>query len=366
MTKPERPRVLVTGGAGYVGSHACKALARAGYVPITYDNLVTGNRWAVRWGALEEGDILDPARLGAVMQAHRPVAVMHFAAFALVGESMAEPARYYRNNVVGALNVLDAARDAGVSSFVFSSTCATYGIPETVPIPEDAPQKPVNPYGASKLMIERALADYDMAYGLRYASLRYFNAAGADPECELGEARVVETHLIPLMLDAILGVRPPLKIFGSDYPTPDGTAVRDYIHVCDLANAHVAALGRLLDGSRSLSLNLGTGRGYSVREVIACAERVTGRKVPVEMAPRRPGDPPALVADPGRSLDILGVAPSYSLSLDRIIETAWAWHLLPATPSVLGRSPFRTSAPQPLASRPPHRSAVSQVTAASE
>lgn len=365
MTKPERPRILVTGGAGYVGSHTCKALARVGYVPVAYDSLVTGNRWAVRWGPLEEGDILDPDRLLAVMQAHRPVAIMHFAAFALVGESMEAPAIYYRNNVVGALNVMDAARIAGIKHFVFSSTCATYGIPDTVPIPEDAPQKPVNPYGASKLMIERALADYGMAYGLRSASLRYFNAAGADPECELGEARVVETHLIPLMLDAILGIRPPLKIFGNDYPTPDGTAVRDYIHVCDLAAAHVATLDRLLAGSPSLSLNLGTGRGYSVREVIACAEAVTGRTVPFEMAPRRPGDPPALVADPGRSLEILGVEPSYSLSLDRIIETAWAWHLLPATPSVLARTPFRT--PSPLSStRPLHRPAGPSATAASE
>lgn len=326
MTKSATLRILVTGGAGYVGSHACKALAQAGFIPVTYDNLSTGNRWAVRWGPLEIGDILDPARLQEVFQKHRPVAVMHFAALALVGESMQAPAIYYRNNTVGAMNVADTAVAHSVRAFVFSSTCATYGEPDEVPIPETAPQRPVNPYGASKLMIERVLSDYEMAYGLPHACLRYFNAAGADPETEIGECRVVETHLIPLILDAILGSRPPLRIFGTDYPTPDGSAVRDYIHVADLADAHVAALKHLLAGKGSIKLNLGTGRGYSVREVVACAEAVTGMKVPLAYAPRRPGDPPALVAAPGRAVETLNLDFRHSRSLEAIIESAWRWH----------------------------------------
>ncbi len=319
-----RPVVLVTGGAGYIGSHACKALAAAGYLPVTFDNLSTGNRWAVRWGPLEVGDILDMNRVSEAFKKHRPVAVMHFAALALVGESMQEPGLYYRNNVTGTINLLDAARARDVSAFVFSSTCATYGIPETVPIREDAPQRPVNPYGASKLMVERILADYDMAYGIRYAALRYFNAAGADPEGEIGEARVVETHLIPLMLDAILGLAPPLVVMGTDYPTPDGTAVRDYIHVADLAEAHVAALQRLLAGGASLKANLGTGAGWSVKEIVAAAEAITGRKVPLTYGPRRPGDPPSLVAD------VTGPCPipraTRHSSLETIIGSAWRWH----------------------------------------
>lgn len=321
-----REKVLVTGGAGYIGSHACKALAGAGFVPITYDNLSIGNSWAVRWGPLELGDILDTARLHEVCRTHRPAALLHFAAFALVGESMQQPAIYYRNNVVGSLNLLDVARLHGLQACIFSSSCATYGIPARVPIREESPQHPVNPYGTSKLMVERVLADYDMAYGLRYAALRYFNAAGADAEGEIGECRAVETHLVPLMLDAILGRRPPLQILGADYPTPDGTAIRDYIHVTDLAQAHVAALRSLLAGHPSLTINLGTGRGYSVREVIAAAERVTGHKVPCTFAPRRPGDPPALYCDPERSLDLLGITLAHSQSLEDIIASAWAWH----------------------------------------
>jgi UDP-glucose-4-epimerase GalE len=319
-------KILVTGGAGYIGSHACKELALAGYMPVAYDNLSIGNRWAVRWGPLEVGDILDPNRLHEVCRKHAPEAVLHFAAFALVGESVQEPALYYRNNVVGALNLLDAARLSGARAFVFSSTCATYGVPEEIPIREDAPQRPVNPYGASKLMIERVLADYEAAYGLRHAALRYFNAAGADPDGEIGESRAVETHLVPLMLDAALGQRPPLRILGDDYPTPDGTAIRDYIHVTDLAAAHVAALRHLLAGKPSLTLNLGTGRGHSVREAIAVAERVTGRPVPRTVAARRPGDPPVLFADPGRSVELLDLTFPHSATLDRIVATAWAWH----------------------------------------
>ncbi len=318
--------VLVTGGGGYVGSHACKALARAGYIPVTYDNFVSGNRWAVRWGPLEFGDILDVGRLNEVCRAYRPVAVMHFAASALVGESMASPSLYYHNNVVGALNLLEAARRNEVPNFVFSSTCATYGIPDQTPIREDTLQRPVNPYGASKLMVERMLADYEAAYGLRYAALRYFNAAGADPDGEIGECRAVETHLIPLMLDAILGRSPPLRIMGIDYPTPDGTAIRDFIHVADLADAHIAALQRLLAGRASIACNLGTGQGHSVRDVIRAAQSVTAREVPHVVGPRRPGDPPELVAHPQRALDVLQVTLPRSADIKQIIGDAWMWH----------------------------------------
>ena len=318
--------VVVTGGAGYVGSHACKALAAAGYLPVVYDNLSTGNRWAVRYGPLEVGDILDPARLHEVFRQYRPVAMMHFAASTLVGESMLEPAHYYRTNVVGTLNLLDTARAHNVGAIVFSSSCATYGMPDKVPITEDAPQRPVSPYGATKLMVERALADYDMSYGLRYASLRYFNAAGADPAGEIGEHRAVETHLLPLLLDALLGTRPPLTVFGTDYPTPDGTAVRDYVHVSDLAAAHVAALRHLLDGGHSIRLNLGTGHGHSVREVMGCAERITGRPVPHRFAPRREGDPPELIADPSRSVALLRLELRNFRTLEEIVASAWEWH----------------------------------------
>ena len=318
-------RVLVTGGAGYVGSHTCKALAHAGFVPVVYDNLSTGNRWAVRWGPLELGDVLDPARLHEVFGKHRPVAVMHFAAVALVGESMMEPARYYRENVIGAINVLDVCRAHAIATFVFSSSCAVYGIPAAIPIDEAQPKAPISPYGASKLMVERVLADYDMAYGLRSASLRYFNAAGADPESEIGEHRALETHLVPLALDAVLGTRPPLRIMGTDYATADGTAIRDYVHVADLARAHVAALRRLLAGRESFTLDLGTGQGHSVREVLGVVERVSRRKVPHEIAPRRPGDPPVLIADARRARAELGLDFTLSASIERIVETAWAW-----------------------------------------
>lgn len=321
-----RGRVLVTGGAGYVGSHACKALAEAGFEPVAYDNLSTGNRWAVRWGPLEPGDILDLATLHLAFKRHRPVAVMHFAGAALVGESMREPALYWRQNLVGTLGLVEACRIHEVPAFVFSSTCAVYGTPERVPIDEDTPKAPINPYGASKLAVERLLADAAMAYGLRYAALRYFNAAGADPEGAVGEHRPVETHLIPLLLDAVLGLRPPLQVLGTDYPTPDGTAIRDYVHVADLAVAHVRALEHLLAGGGSLACNLGTGEGYSVRQVIEAAERVTGRPVPRVEAARRPGDPPALVADARRALHELRLLPANPMGLERILETAWAWH----------------------------------------
>lgn len=322
----ERGTVLVTGGAGYIGSHACKALAASGYRPVTYDNLSIGNRWAVRWGPLERGDILDPARLHEVFKAHRPIGVLHFAALALVGESMQAPSLYYRTNVTGAVNLLDVCRVHDVQAFVFSSSCAIYGTPEHMPIVEEMPTRPINPYGASKLMVERILDDYDMAYRLRHTTLRYFNAAGADPDGEIGEARDVESHLVPLALEAILGRRPPLRIFGNNFPTPDGTAVRDYIHVSDLAEAHVRALDQLLGGGPSRKLNLGTGQGYSVRQVLDAVEAVVGRPIPHELAPGRPGDPPELVADPRAAFALLGQDLTGRSSLKRIIETAWSWH----------------------------------------
>jgi UDP-glucose-4-epimerase GalE len=321
-----RGAVLVTGGAGYVGSHACKALAAAGYRPVTYDNLSIGNRWAVRWGPLERGDILDASRLGEVFKAHRPVGAMHFAALALVGESMRAPSLYFRTNVTGTQTLLDACRAHDVPAVVVSSTCAIYGAPERMPIAEDTPPRPINPYGASKLMVERMLDDYDAAYGLRHMALRYFNAAGADPDGEIGEARDVETHLVPLALEAVLGRRPPLEIFGEDYPTPDGTAVRDYVHVSDLAAAHVRALDLLLAGAPSAKANLGTGRGHSVREVLDAARAVAGRPVPHRVVGRRPGDPPRLVADPAAAAALLGQDLMANSSLARIMETAWAWH----------------------------------------
>ena len=317
--------VLVTGGAGYIGSHAAKALARAGYSPVVLDNLVYGHREAVRWGPLVEGDVGDRALVAQTLRRFGVEAVMHFAAFAYVGESMTAPERYFANNVVNSLALLDAMREAGVRRLVFSSTCATYGVPEGVPIREDMPQRPVNPYGESKLMVERLLHWEGVAHGLRHASLRYFNAAGADAEGEIGEQHEPETHLIPLILDAALGRRAQIDIFGTDYPTPDGSAVRDYIHVDDLAAAHVLALGHLERGGDSLALNLATGQGHSVREVIAAAERVTGRRIAQREAPKRPGDPPALVADATRARAVLGWTPRRS-DLDSIIATAWAWH----------------------------------------
>jgi len=316
--------VLVTGGAGYIGSHACKALAQAGYIPVTYDNLSRGHRHAVRWGPLVEGEIADRAAVAAALKAHRISSVMHFAAFAYVGESGTDPALYYRNNVVGTLALLDAMREAGVDRIVFSSTCATYGLPETMPIAETTPQRPVNSYGETKLAIERALHWYGEAYGLRSVALRYFNAAGCDREGEIGEEHDPETHLIPLVLRAALGSGPPVSIFGTDYQTPDGTAIRDYIHVEDLASAHVRALDHLARGGASVAANLATGHGYSVREVIAAVARAVGHDVPHRETPRRPGDPPALVADPSLARTLLDWQAECS-DLDTIIRTALAW-----------------------------------------
>jgi UDP-glucose-4-epimerase GalE len=316
--------VLVTGGAGYIGSHAAKALSRAGYLPVTLDNLSRGHATAVRWGPFVQAGLLDAAALDAVFAEHRPVAVMHFAALSTVGESVADPGLYYSNNVAGTLGLLEAMRRAGCGRIVFSSTCATYGLPETLPITEATPQAPVNPYGASKLMVERILADAGAAYGLEHVALRYFNAAGADPEGEAGEAHDPETHLIPLALAAAAGQGAELAVFGDDYPTPDGTCIRDYIHVTDLARAHLLALERLRAGAPSRAYNLGNGRGFSVRAVIAAAAAVTGRPVPHRFAPRRPGDPPVLVADAALAAAELGWTPERA-ALETQIADAWAW-----------------------------------------
>ncbi len=318
--------VLVTGGAGYIGSHACKVLARAGYRPVVFDNFSRGHREAVRWGPLVEGNLAERGKLAEALDRHRVSVVMHFAAYAYVGESVTDPALYYANNLGGSLSLLEAMREVGVDKIVFSSTCATYGNPAQVPIRETMPQLPVNPYGETKLAIERALHWYGEAYGLRWVSLRYFNAAGADPEGEIGERHEPETHLVPLVLEAALGDRPQIDIYGTDYPTPDGTAIRDYIHVQDLAEAHLRALKRLCAGGQSAALNLGTGRGHSVREVIRTAEAVSGKSIPCREAPRRPGDPPVLVADPGLAAELLGWRAQVS-DLDTIVRTALAWHV---------------------------------------
>lgn len=320
-----RNTILVTGGAGYIGSHTCKALAAAGYQPVTLDNMVYGHEWAVRWGELVRGDILDGAALDALFAIHAPMAVIHFAAYAYVGESVTDPQKYYRNNVAGSLSLLEAMLRHGCRRIVFSSTCATYGEPLEIPIPENHSQYPVNPYGWSKLMIEQMLRDFDAAYGLRHVALRYFNAAGADPDGEVGEDHVPETHLIPLAVLAAQGKRGPLSIFGRDYPTPDGTAIRDYIHVADLAQAHVAALRFLLDQDRSEAFNLGTGSGQSVRNVVDMVQEVGGCEVPTLEAPRRAGDPPALVAVADKARAVLGWEPSLPLLRD-IVQTAWNWH----------------------------------------
>lgn len=320
-----RGNILVTGGAGYIGSHACKALSRAGYLPVTYDNLVHGHASAVKWGPLERGDILDRGRLDVVISQYQPSAIMHFAAFAYVGESVTDPGKYYRNNVAGSLNVLEAARDYGIDQLVFSSTCATYGVPDRLPITEDTLQTPINPYGASKLMVERMMSDFGAAHGLRSVILRYFNAAGADPDNEIGERHDPETHLIPLVLDAASGRRAQVTVFGTDYDTPDGTCIRDYIHVSDLADAHVRAIDLLGTGAASRVFNVGTGHGYSVRQVIDAVSRIAGSTVPVEYGSRRAGDPAALVSDASRARDELGWEPRMP-GLDQIVSTAWAWH----------------------------------------
>ncbi|OYX23057.1 MAG: UDP-glucose 4-epimerase GalE [Rhodobacterales bacterium 32-66-7] len=321
-------KVLVTGGAGYIGAHACKALARAGFVPVCFDNLSTGWAEAVRWGPLVKGDLMDRSSIDAALAAHQPVAVMHFAALSLVGESVTNPGRYWRENVGGALNLLEACAAAGVRQFVFSSTCATYGDQDGVLLTEDTPQHPINAYGGSKLAIEQMLRDFGAAYGISHVIFRYFNVAGADPEGDIGEQHLPETHLIPLMLDAVAGRRPALTVYGTDYPTRDGTCLRDYVHVADLAAAHVLGLRWLLDGRGNRVFCLGTGRGFSVHEVIEAARAVTNREVPVLIGERRPGDAAALVSSSTRAQAELGWEAGRS-SLRHMIADAWAWSQRP-------------------------------------
>jgi UDP-glucose 4-epimerase len=317
-------RILVTGGAGYIGSHAVKLFLSRGHDVWVYDNLSFGHRAAVPAERLIVGDLSQADRLDQVMVERRVEAVVHFAAFCYVGESVKDPAKYYQNNLVNTLTLFEVMRRHKVGRVVFSSTCATYGVPETVPITEEEKQEPINPYGNTKLAVERALADYAAAYGWGYAALRYFNASGAAPDGSIGEDHDPETHLIPLVIQAIMGRRPAVEVFGTNYPTPDGTCIRDYIHVDDLAEAHLLALEALAPG-KQLRYNLGTGRGYSVREVIRVAEEVTGKKCPVKEGPRRPGDPPALVAAADKVRRELGWSPRYA-ELKPIIETAWNWH----------------------------------------
>jgi UDP-glucose-4-epimerase GalE len=313
--------VLVTGGAGYIGSHTARVLRRHGYDVILYDNLSTGHEFLARGFELIRGDIGDAAAISKALE--RADAVMHFAAHAYVGESVENPRKYFHNNVESALVLLNACQKHGLKHFVFSSTCAVYGVPQHVPIGEDNPRDPVNPYGVTKMFFERALEAYDQAYGLRSVRLRYFNAAGADESGEIGELHEPETHLIPAAFEAVQGKRPALEIFGDDYPTSDGTCIRDYIHVNDLAEAHVLALLHLQSGGASEALNLGTGKGNSVKEVLTTIESVTGKQVPKRAGPRRAGDPPELVADPARAQQTLGWRATHSLQ--QIVETAWRW-----------------------------------------
>ena len=329
--------VLVTGGAGYIGSHTVKALAAAGMQPVVYDNLCEGHRESVKWGPLIQADLCNRAALERTIHDHRITSAIHFAAHAYVGKSMIEPRKYFQNNTINALTLLDVLLDAGVDHFVFSSTCAVYGVPHSIPISEDHPKVPVNPYGESKLFVERVLEWYRQAYGLKWAALRYFNAAGADPDGELGELHDPETHLVPIAIQAALGIRDKVEIFGTDYPTEDGTAVRDYVHVSDLADAHVLALQHLLLHGESFVANLGAGHGASVREVVAAVERASGRTVKVVSAPRRPGDPPRLIANPAYAHTLLNWYPRFS-RLEAIVETALQWQNRAARIGSLPRS----------------------------
>ena len=321
----DEQKVLVTGGAGYIGSHACKVLQQSGFIPVTFDNLVTGWRDAVKFGPLEQGDLLNKSDVDRVFEKHLPVAVMHFAALSQVGESIQKPGLYWQNNVLGSLNLIQAAVDNGCMDFVFSSTCATYGEQDGVVLDEDSMQHPINAYGASKRAVENILANYQATYGLNQVIFRYFNVAGADPEAEIGEFHQPETHLIPLILDAIEGKRDALTIFGTDYDTPDGTCIRDYVHVCDLVEAHVLGLKWLQEGRGSRVFNLGTGDGFSVREVVEHAEQVTKRPVPLKKGARRVGDCTKLLSGSSRAVSELGWSATRS-NMKQMITDAWRWH----------------------------------------
>ncbi|MDR3437273.1 UDP-glucose 4-epimerase GalE [Telmatospirillum sp.] len=326
MRTPEEPRrILVTGGAGYIGAHVCRALAASGFQPVVFDNLSHGHAWAVRWGPLETGDLIDGARLDEVFRQYRPRAVIHLAGLIAAGDSVIDPGLFYHNNLAATLTLLDAMRSNGVDRLVFSSSAGVYGEPETIPIPESHPFRPVNPYGATKAMVERVLADFATAYGLRSVALRYFNAVGAAPDSGIGEAHPHETHLVPLVLDAAAGIRPFIEIFGSDFSTPDRTCIRDYVHVSDLADAHVLALSRLDQAIGAESFNLGSETGASVRQVIDMAIKVTERPIDARMSPRRAGDPAILVADSSLAKSVLGWRPVYA-TLEQQISTAWDWH----------------------------------------
>lgn len=317
--------ILITGGAGYIGAHVAKTVARHGYAPLVLDSLENGHREFVKWGPLIVGNLDDPVLLGKIFQEYPIKAVMHFAGYAYVGESVTDPSKYYRNNVVNTLNLLEGMHEAGINRFIFSSSCASYGIPHNIPITEDDPQHPINPYGYSKLVVEQMLQHFEAAYGLKYVSLRYFNAAGADSDGEIGELHDPETHLIPLALETAMGKRAALKIFGTDYKTPDGTCIRDYVHVSDLAEAHLLALKYLETGGVSNAFNLGNGVGFSVREVVSAVERVTGSVVRVEEEQQRAGDPPMLVGSAEKARTVLRWQPHHQ-RLDDIVAAAWNYH----------------------------------------
>lgn len=317
--------ILVCGGAGYIGSHTNKELNRQGYDTVVFDSLIYGHRESVKWGSFVQGDLANIEDIEAVFENHKIDAVIHFAAFAYVGESVKEPEKYYYNNVVNTLNLLNVMKKYSCKKIIFSSTCATYGEPERVPITEDMPQNPINPYGATKLTVERIFKDYKEAYGLDFAVLRYFNAAGCDPDGEIGESHDPETHIIPLVLDAASGKREDIKVFGTDYPTPDGSCVRDYIHVSDLADAHVKALRYLEGGGKSDFFNLGNTKGTSVLEIVDSVKRVTGKDFKVTYAPRRDGDPAVLVGSAQKARDVLSWEPRYG-DIDTIVSHAWNWH----------------------------------------
>jgi UDP-glucose 4-epimerase len=317
--------ILIVGGAGYIGSHINKELTKQGYKTVIFDSLVKGHKEAVKWGEFYDGDLNNIEDIRGVFKQYKIEAVLHFAAFIEVGESVKDPQKYYQNNVVNTLSLFKVMLENEVKKIIFSSTAATFGNPEYTPIDEKHPQVPINPYGQAKLVVEKILRDYDTAYGMKYIALRYFNACGADLETEIGENHIPESHLIPLILDAAAGKREDIKIFGSDYPTPDGTCVRDYVHVVDLAQAHILALKRLIDGGESDAFNLGNGKGFSVKEVIEAAKKITGIDFKVTMAERRAGDPPTLVADSKKAKEVLGWQPQYA-DLETIIGSAWKWH----------------------------------------